>query len=113
MNSEKPLVSVIMPVYNGAAFLTGAIDNIRRQNYEPLEIIIVDDGSTDSTGQIVASFGSDIRYVYQANQGPAAARNHGLRLATGDLIAFLDVDDLWAENRFVQLEILVRLNNWL
>ncbi|MCB0209231.1 MAG: glycosyltransferase family 2 protein [Anaerolineae bacterium] len=98
MTLNTPLVSVIMPVYNGAVFLAEAIENLRQQQYEPLEIIIVDDGSTDNTGQIVAGLGSDIRYVCQTNQGPAAARNHGLQLATGEVIAFLDVDDLWTEH---------------
>ncbi|MCB9100901.1 MAG: glycosyltransferase family 2 protein [Anaerolineales bacterium] len=96
---NNPLISVIIPVYNGAAFLTAAIETIRQQLYEPLEIIIIDDGSTDNTGQIAADLGRDIRYIFQSNAGPAAARNTGLLLASGQVIAFLDVDDLWAQNR--------------
>ncbi|UCD29376.1 MAG: glycosyltransferase family 2 protein [Planctomycetota bacterium] len=99
MNRKNPLVSVIMPVYNGADFLAEAIHNIQQQGYRPIEIIIVDDGSVDETATIVAQFKEDIRYVYQSNQGPAAARNTGINLATGEYIAFLDVDDLWAQNR--------------
>ena len=97
--SHPPLVSVIMPVYNGANFLAEAINNIQQQYYQSLELIIVDDGSVDETASIVAQYKADIQYVYQPNRGPAAARNTALKLATGEFIAFLDVDDLWARNR--------------
>jgi glycosyltransferase involved in cell wall biosynthesis len=93
-----PLISAIVPVYNGDGFLAEAIQSIRRQNYQPLEIIIVDDGSTDKTAEIAAQFDDKVRYIYQSNQGPSAARNHGIILAKGEVIAFLDVDDLWADN---------------
>jgi len=99
LKPKYPLVSVIMPVYNGADFLAEALSDLQQQRYQPLEIIIVDDGSVDETATIAAQFKEDIRYVYQSNQGPAAARNTGIKLATGELIAFLDVDDLWAKNR--------------
>ncbi len=92
-----PTVSVIIPIYNGEMFLVEAIQNLKRQNYQRLEIIVVDDGSTDKTAEIAAQLHSEIRYVYQPNQGPAAARNHGIKLAQGEAIAFLDVDDLWAD----------------
>lgn len=100
-------VSVIIPVYNGEAFLAEAVDSVHRQNYEPLEIIIVDDGSTDSTAEIAASLPGNIRYVYQPNSGPPAARNQGLRMARGNVVAFLDADDLWSENKLdIQLSCL-------
>jgi glycosyltransferase involved in cell wall biosynthesis len=109
MTFAKPSVSVIIPVYNGAKFLSEAVESIRRQNYHPLEIIIVDDGSTDETAALVASLGEDIRYVYQRNRGPAAARNTGLAMARGDVIAFLDADDYWPPNKLkIQL---ARLND--
>lgn len=99
MNVEQPLqplVSVILPVYNGARFVREAVESIERQQYRPLEIIIVDDGSTDATPQILQNLDSDhIRFIWQANAGPAAARNAGLALASGELIGFLDADDLW------------------
>lgn len=95
-NSSRPLLSVIIPVYNGERFLAEAIHNVQQQ-YQPLEIIVVDDGSTDKTADIAAQFHDQIRYVHQANQGPAVARNQGIKLAQGELITFLDVDDLWAE----------------
>ena len=99
MTSANPFVSVIVPVYNGAKFLSEAVASIRRQNYHPLEIIIVDDGSTDETAELVTGLGKDIRYAYQRNSGPAAARNKGLDMARGEIIAFLDVDDLWPPDK--------------
>ncbi len=98
INATKPLVSVIIPVYNGEAYLVDAVGSIQQQHYEPIEIIAVDDGSTDGTAKIIADFGNNVRYVYQSNSGPAAARNRGLRMSKGDVIAFLDADDLWPEN---------------
>jgi glycosyltransferase involved in cell wall biosynthesis len=95
----NPLISVIIPVYNGANFLPEAIATIEEQAYEPLEIIVIDDGSTDDLATVVASYGDRLRYVYQDNQGPAAARNHGITLAQGEFIAFLDVDDQWPANK--------------
>jgi len=95
----KPVVSVIIPVYNGERYLAEAIQSVLAQTLVPDEIIVVDDGSTDATAQIVAdlsvSASVPIRYIYQTNQGPAAARNHGLRLAQGDILAFQDSDDVW------------------
>ncbi len=96
--SEKPLISIIIPVYNGEKFIRRAIDSIVAQNYPATEIIVVDDGSTDNTRKIIESMNVDIRYFYQPNQGPAAARNRGIQNAAADLIAFLDVDDYWPDN---------------
>ena len=92
-----PLVSVIMPVYNGAKFLNEAVRCVLAQNYPSLEIIVVDDGSTDDVEQVVARLPVDVRFFRQENAGPAAARNRGIRDASGPLVAFLDVDDLWPE----------------
>jgi len=99
MTSATPLVSVIVPVYNGDRFLRDAIDSIRHQRHRPLEIIIVDDGSTDETRAVATSLGGAVRYVHQANAGTPAARNAGLRLAQGALIGFLDADDLWTADK--------------
>ncbi len=98
MNQEEVFVSVIIPAYNGENFIAGAIKNIREQNYASLEIIIIDDGSTDGTAEVIAGFKDTVRYVYQPNRGPAAARNRGILMSSGDAIAFLDVDDLWSPN---------------
>jgi glycosyltransferase involved in cell wall biosynthesis len=95
----QPLISVIIPVYNGARFLPEAIANVFAQAYDPIEIIVVDDGSTDNTSDVASQYGDRIRYYYQPNQGPAAARNYGLSLALGEFIAFLDVDDQWPANK--------------
>lgn len=95
MNAESPLISVILPVFNGAPFLAEAIESIQAQSYQPLEIIVVDDGSTDATAEIAKAFGDSVRYYFQPNRGPGGARNTGLSLARADVIAFLDVDDLW------------------
>ncbi len=112
MTSANPFVSVIVPVYNGAKFLSEAVASIRRQNYHPLEIIIVDDGSTDETAELVTGLGKDIRYAYQRNSGPAAARNKGLDMARGEIIAFLDVDDLWPPDKLrIQVARLVNDSN--
>lgn len=98
MNSEALSVSVIIPVYNGAAFLAEAVQSVLRQTHQPREIIVVDDGSTDDSAWVVARFGDRVCYVYQPNSGPPAARNHGLSMAQGDVICFLDADDLWLED---------------
>lgn len=97
MRFKQPLVSVIVPVYNGEKYLAEAIESIIKQNYQPLEIIIVDDGSTDKTAEIARQFQEVAHYVYQKNSGPSTARNRGIKLAKGELIAFLDADDLWVE----------------
>lgn len=99
MTNNQMLVSAIIPVYNGEQFLAEAIQNIQHQNYHPLEIIVVDDGSTDGTAEVAASFKDSIHYVYQSNSGPSAARNRGIKIAKGDIITFLDTDDLWSDNK--------------
>lgn len=95
MKAGPPFVSVIIPVYNGDAFLAEAIESILQQDYAPLEIITVDDGSTDGSAKVATSFKDVVRYVYQPNSGTAAARNTGVQMARGDIIGFLDQDDLW------------------
>lgn len=88
-------VSVIIPAYNQSKYLGQAIESALNQTRPPLEVLVVDDGSTDSTPEVMASYGDRIRSIRQENAGVAAARNTGMRLARGDLIAFLDSDDLW------------------
>lgn len=88
-------VSCIVPVFNGERYLEEALDSILAQTSPPAELIVVDDGSTDATPQIVESYTDRIRYFRQSNRGPAAARNRGILAANGDLLAFLDADDLW------------------
>src|ERR1017187_10588057 len=95
----NPLVSVIIPAYNAAHFLPNAVASVRRQSYEPLEILIVDDGSRDDCARVAAELGETVRYVRQEQAGPAAARNRGLELAQGEFIGFLDADDEWPEQK--------------
>jgi|SRR5271157_91949 len=96
---SNPLVSVIIPAYNAARFLPDAVASVRRQCYAPLEILIVDDGSEDHCARVAAELGEPVRYVRQAQSGPAAARNRGLELAQGEFVGFLDADDEWPEQK--------------
>jgi glycosyltransferase involved in cell wall biosynthesis len=101
---NRPLVSVVVPVYNGERFLASALCSVFEQDYRPFEVIVVDDGSTDGTAGIARSF-RRVRYVYQKNQGPAAARNTGVATARAEYIAFLDADDIWTPKKLsVQME---------
>jgi teichuronic acid biosynthesis glycosyltransferase TuaG len=88
-------VSVVIPAYNAAAFVAAAVDSALAQTYPEIEVVVVNDGSTDDTPQLLAAYGARIRVHHQPNAGLSAARNIGARLATGDWIAFLDADDLW------------------
>jgi glycosyltransferase involved in cell wall biosynthesis len=92
----RPKVSVVIPTYNRAARVRGAIESVLGQTVTDLEVIVVDDGSSDDTGTVLGeSFGDRIRYHAQANQGASVARNRGVQEARGEWIAFLDSDDLW------------------
>jgi glycosyltransferase involved in cell wall biosynthesis len=93
------LISVVIPTYNAASFLPEAIESVRRQTRSVDEIIIVDDGSTDNTEQVVHQLGPDITLIRQSNAGPAVARNLGIAAAKGKYIAFLDADDQWLPNK--------------
>ena len=109
-----PLLSVIIPVFNGERFLGDAVQSVREavhvldQEYSDVEIIVVDDGSTDGTARVASSFYETVRYLHQANQGPSAARNRGIEHARGSLIAFADADDLWPADKLkLQLPLLI------
>lgn len=94
-----PTFSVIIPVYNGEKTVSCAIESVLAQTYPAYEVIVVDDGSIDATAQAVALFGSRVRYIYQPNAGVAAARNAGVKHATGEWLAFLDADDWYYSDR--------------
>jgi glycosyltransferase involved in cell wall biosynthesis len=96
---SQSLVSVIIPVYNGEKYLAQAIESVLAQTYHKLEVIVVDDGSTDGTCGIAARFASSVHYTFQQQQGAGAARNHGIERASGSFYAFLDADDLWMEDK--------------
>lgn len=99
IDMSAPMVSVVIPTFNRAHFLREAIDSILAQSVPVYEIIVVDDGSTDETQSVVKAYKGPVRYLWQKNQGPSAARNHGIREAKGDWIAFLDSDDLWVPRK--------------
>lgn len=109
MTEQHPLVSVIIPVFNGARYLRAALESVFAQTYRPFEVIVVDDGSIDDSGVIAQSF-SEVRHIRQENQGVAAARNHGIEAARGEFFAFLDQDDLWTADK-LKLQIEYLLNN--
>lgn len=100
---EQPLVTVVVPAYNRATLIAQSIDSALAQTYPNVEIVIVDDGSTDNTEQVVRDrYGAKVRFLKQQNAGPAVARNHGIAEAKGDLIALLDSDDLWAPDKLAR-----------
>lgn len=98
-----PSITVIVPAYNGAGFYESAMQSILLQNWHDLEIIVVDDGSTDNLAEKIGDRPANFRYLRQAQRGPAAARNLGLRAASADLIAFLDIDDVWTVGHLSRL----------
>ncbi|MEO8657508.1 MAG: glycosyltransferase [Bryobacteraceae bacterium] len=107
---SRPLVSVIIPTYNRATTVISAIDSVLAQTYTNLDVIVIDDGSTDGTESLLEQrYSSRIRVIVQANAGPAAARNRGIDQAEGELIAFLDSDDSWLPTKLErQVELLNR-----
>jgi glycosyltransferase involved in cell wall biosynthesis len=106
---SEPLVSVVIPAYNYGQFVTEAVDCALAQSYPNVEVIVVDDGSTDDTRRRLEPYGARIRYHYQKNQGLSAARNTGIRLARGEFIALLDADDLWHPRKLeVQMRVFAR-----
>ena len=117
---SNPLVSVVIPAYNAEEFISEALDSVFSQTYRPIEIIVVDDGSTDRTKEMVKNFIRNVRdnsnksrqrgdrtltepielkYIYRQNGGPSSARNNGIKTSKGEYIAFLDADDLWMKDK--------------
>lgn len=96
--TPEPLISVVIPVRNGAPFLASAMDSVLSQGYRSLEVWLVDDGSTDDLSQRIEPYREALRYIRQEPRGQAAARNRGIRESSGDPIAFLDIDDLWTRS---------------
>ncbi|WP_234734744.1 glycosyltransferase family 2 protein [Tellurirhabdus bombi] len=101
MPEQLPFLSVIIPVYNAERHLAAAIKSIQDQQYPALEILAIDDGSSDKSAEILRSF-PEVTYTYQTNQGPAAARNRGIQQAKGEFILFLDADDYFPAGKIQQ-----------
>src|SRR5687767_13189801 len=104
---STPLVSVIIPTYNRASVVCRAIDSVLGQTYGNIEVIVVDDGSTDETLERLHSYGDRIRVLTQANAGPSVARNRGIAVATGGIVAFLDSDDYWLPTKVARQVVLL------
>lgn len=94
-NDKNPLISVILPVYNGENFIAQAVNSVLSQEHEALELIVINDGSTDHTEQILKQFEGKITCINQENSGPSKARNAGVEAAKGEYIGFIDADDIW------------------
>jgi glycosyltransferase involved in cell wall biosynthesis len=93
-------VSCIVAAYNAERYLAKALESLLRQTLPAAELVVIDDGSTDDTAKVASSFGARVRLIQQVNEGPVAARNRGIRETNGELITFLDADDLAADDRF-------------
>jgi glycosyltransferase involved in cell wall biosynthesis len=93
--TTHPKISVIIPCFNAEQYIVAAVHSVLAQNWPNLEIVVVDDGSSDHSAELVRNTFPEVRLIQQTNQGVAAARNNGLTQAQGDWIAFLDADDIW------------------
>ncbi len=112
MGIDNGLVSVIIPTYNCAEFIGSAVSSILEQTYRNLEVIVVDDGSSDKTCEVLNDFRNLICYIKQENQGVSVARNKGIEQAQGAFVAFLDADDMWLPRKLeIQIRILTMCNN--
>lgn len=101
------LVSVIIPTYNSEKYISCAVDSVLAQNYKELEIIVIDDGSTDKTQTIIKKYSNNVRYIYQKNSGLSNARNKGIKSSKGEFIAILDSDDEWLPKKIeLQMEVM-------
>lgn len=100
--TARPQVSCIVPAYNAADYLKQALRSALDQTHGSLQLIVVDDGSTDATADVVVQFGSNVELISQPHSGPAAARNRGIAAARGEFVAFLDADDLWCKDKLHQ-----------
>src|SRR5688572_7994074 len=106
---QNSLISIIIPCYNHAQYLTKAIESVLNQNYKDVEIIVVDDESTDNTKEVTLSYGNPVKYIYKKNGGLSAARNTGLEHIQGNYVVFLDADDwLYADALQTNLDFLLQ-----
>jgi hypothetical protein len=115
MNTTNPLISVIIPTYNSEEYIAEALNSVLQQTYNNIEVLLVDDASTDNTTEIIRQFAkNDCRIILEKlpiNSGTAIARNKGINSANGSFIAFLDADDMWLPNKLqLQLELMQEKN---
>lgn len=100
MQTTNPVISVIIPFYNAASYIKEAVESVLNQDFAQVEVIAVDDGSTDNSAEVVKAINDPrVSVVHQANAGASVARNHGVKLAKGNYICFLDADDFWVPNK--------------
>jgi glycosyltransferase involved in cell wall biosynthesis len=110
--SKEPLVSVVIPTHNYGRYVGEAVASVLGQTYSPVEIVIIDDGSTDDTAQRLSVYGDRIRYIPKLCGGPSASRNFGVLSAGGDYVALLDADDVWASQKLqLQMDLLRRFGD--
>jgi len=107
---EPPLVSIIIPTFNRRSRITFAVESVLRQTYQKYELLIVDDGSTDDTKEVLKSYNDKVRYFFQPHKGVSAARNFGIKKSKGSYICFLDSDDEWLKNKLATQVRTVRSN---
>ncbi len=113
MNKPREVsASIIMPAYNSAPYIAQSIDSVFQQTFDDWELIVIDDGSTDNTVDIVNGYGDRVRFLRQKNQGAAAARNYGAQEAHGTWLAFLDSDDIWMPDKLEKQMELTDRYNW-
>ena len=110
--SDMILISVVITAYNASKWIRATIDSIIAQTYPVLEVIVIDDGSTDDTDKVVASYGKNVKYIFQKNSGQPAARNVGIRMAQGNFIAFVDADDCWHPQKIEKQINLIQSQGW-
>lgn len=108
----RPLISVILPFYRRADWLEAAVESVYRQDMQDFEIVLVDDGSAERVDELLGRFDARLRYLAQENRGPAAARNAGIRNASGAYIAFLDSDDIWADGKLSRQIAFMEQGGW-
>jgi len=108
--SLNPLVSVIVPCFDAASYISPAIESILGQTFKDFEVIVVDDGSADRTKEVLSKYNGKIKYIYQENRGAAVARNRGIFGSKGKYLAFCDADDIWEKDKLYQQVLLFDKN---
>lgn len=107
-----PLISIVIPAYNMAEYISDALISCINQTYQNIEIIVIDDGSKDKTKEVIKKFQKSLSYHYQENMGVSVARNHGINIAKGEFVAFLDADDIWMPTKIeAQIDIIEKNND--